>query len=61
MTTQKKVNKTNDYNKTIIPISENEIKKHKDFLKTELKKISIKLFWIYIIFQNQFFHLFLHL
>ncbi len=36
--TEKKVNKTNDYNKTIIPISENEIKKHKDFLKTELKK-----------------------
>ena len=35
---RKKVNKTNDYNKTIIPISENEIKKHKDFLKTELKK-----------------------
>ena len=35
---EKNVNKTKDYNKTIIQISENEIKKHKDFLKTELKK-----------------------
>ena len=35
---EKNVNKTKDYNKTIIPISENEIKKHKDFLKFELKK-----------------------
>ena len=35
---EKNVNKTKDYNKTIIQISENEIKKHKDFLKAELKK-----------------------
>ena len=27
-----------DYNKTIVKISENEIKKHKEFLKSELKK-----------------------
>ena len=36
--TEKNINKTKDYNKTIIQISENEIQKHKDFLKTELKK-----------------------
>lgn len=35
---EKNINKIKDYNKTIIQISENEIKKHKDFLKTELKK-----------------------
>ena len=32
------VNKTKDYNKTIVKISELEIKKHKEFLKSELKK-----------------------
>ena len=32
------INKTKDYNKTIVKISEDEIKKHKDFLKSELKK-----------------------
>ena len=31
-------NKTNDYNKTIVKIPEDEIKKHKDFLKSELRK-----------------------
>ena len=30
--------RTNDYNKTIFKISEEEIKKHKEFLKSELKK-----------------------
>ena len=38
-----------------------KLKKHKDFLKSELKKIFIELFSFYIIFQNQQFHLFLHL
>ena len=33
-----RLNKTKDYNKTIVKISEVEIKKHKDFLKSELKK-----------------------
>ncbi len=32
------VNKTKDYNKTIVKISELEIKKHKEFLKSDLKK-----------------------
>ncbi len=32
------VKRTNDYNKTIFKISEEEIKKHKEFLKSELKK-----------------------
>ena len=32
------ISKTDDYNKTIVDISEYEIKKHKDFLKSELKK-----------------------
>ena len=31
-------NKTKDYSKTIVKISEDEIKKHKDFLKSELRK-----------------------
>ena len=33
-----RLNKTKDYNKTIVKISEDEIKKHKDFLKSELRK-----------------------
>ena len=33
-----RLNKTKDYSKTIVKISEDEIKKHKDFLKSELKK-----------------------
>mgnify|MGYP000010910278 FL=1 len=33
-----RLNKTKDYNKTIVEISEDEIKKHKDFLKSELRK-----------------------
>ena len=32
------ISKTNNYNKTIVDISEIDIKKHKDFLKSELKK-----------------------
>ena len=35
---EKNIYKTKDYNKTIVQISESELKKHKDFLKTELKK-----------------------
>ena len=31
-------NQTKDYSKTIVKISEDEIKKHKDFLKSELRK-----------------------
>ena len=33
-----RLNKTKDYSKTIVKISEDEIKKHKDFLKSELEK-----------------------
>ena len=33
-----KINKTKDYNKEVVKISETEITKHKDFLKSELKK-----------------------
>ena len=32
------LNKIKDYSKTIVKISDNEIKKHGDFLKSELKK-----------------------
>ena len=32
------LNKTKDYSKTIVKISEDEIKKHKDFLNSELRK-----------------------
>jgi len=32
------LNKIKDYSKTIVEISEDEIKKHKDFLKSELRK-----------------------
>ena len=35
---EQNVNKIKDYNKVIIKIPENEIKKHKEFIKTELKK-----------------------
>ena len=35
---EQKINKVKDYNKTILKISEDELKKHKDFLKLELKK-----------------------
>lgn len=34
----KRLNKIKEYNKTIVQISEDEIKKHKDFLKSELRK-----------------------
>ena len=33
-----KLNKETNYNKEIVKISETEITKHKDFLKSELKK-----------------------
>ena len=33
-----KINKTKDYNKEVVKISDKEITKHKDFLKSELKK-----------------------
>ena len=32
------IKKAKDYNKTVVKIPEAEIKKHKDFLKSELKK-----------------------
>jgi DNA polymerase-3 subunit epsilon len=32
------INKTKEYNKTVLKISNTELKKHKDFLKLELKK-----------------------
>ena len=35
---EQNISKAKDYNKTIIKISEDEIKKHKDFIKLELKK-----------------------
>ena len=38
ITTEQNVNKNKDYNKAIIKIPDNEIKKHKEFIKTELKK-----------------------
>ena len=35
---EKNINKAKDYNKTIVKISDDELKKHKEFLKSELKK-----------------------
>jgi DNA polymerase III subunit epsilon len=35
---EQNINKAKDYNKSIVKISELELKKHKEFLKTELKK-----------------------
>jgi DNA polymerase-3 subunit epsilon len=35
---QQNINKAKDYSKTIVKISEAELKKHKEFLKVELKK-----------------------
>jgi DNA polymerase-3 subunit epsilon len=32
------INKAKDYGKTVVKISDIELKKHKDFLKSELKK-----------------------
>tara|TARA_E500000178_G_scaffold59837_1_gene56412 strand:+ start:2447 stop:3106 length:660 start_codon:yes stop_codon:yes gene_type:complete len=37
-TVEQNISKTKDYSKTIIKISEDEIKKHKNFIKLELKK-----------------------
>ena len=36
--TEQSIIKKSDYNKTIVDISEDEIKKHHDFLKSDLKK-----------------------
>ena len=35
---EKNINKVNDYCKTVIKISDTELKKHKEFLKSQLKK-----------------------
>ena len=35
---EKNINKSKDYNKTVLEISDVEIKKHKEFLKKEIKK-----------------------
>ena len=35
---EQNINKAKDYSKSIVKISEVELKKHKEFLKTELKK-----------------------
>ena len=35
---EQNLNKAKDYNKTIVKVSEAELKKHKEFLKSELKK-----------------------
>ena len=35
---EKNINKAKDYNKTVVKISYTELKKHKEFLKSELKK-----------------------
>ena len=37
-TSDQNFNKTNNYNKSILKISDHELRKHKDFLKSELKK-----------------------
>ena len=37
------INRAKDYSKTIVKISDEELKKHKEFLKSELKKIFIEL------------------
>ena len=35
---EKNIDKIKDYNKTVVQVSDNELKKHKEFLKSELKK-----------------------
>jgi len=35
---EKNISKAKDYSKIIVKVSENEIKKHNDFLKSDLKK-----------------------
>ena len=37
-TTEQGINRTQDYSKIIVNVSENEIKKHKEFLKLDLRK-----------------------
>ena len=56
-----RLSQVKDYSKTIVKISEDEIKKHKEFLKSELRKNFIELFSFYIISQNRQTHLFSHL
>ena len=41
--------KANDYNKTIVKISDEDIKKHKIFLKEEIKK---NFYWTFLILYN---------
>ena len=36
--TEQSLNKAKDYSKIIVKISDDEIKKHKEFLKSQLKK-----------------------
>ena len=50
------INKIKDYNKTVVKISDDELIKHKQFLKLELKKIFTELSLICIVFQNQQLH-----
>ena len=37
-TSEQNISKTNNYNKSVLKISDHELKKHKEFLKSELKK-----------------------
>ena len=50
------VNKEKLYNKVILQISETELKNHKEFLKTDLKKTFIEFFLDYIVFESQLSH-----
>jgi len=43
---EQNINKAKEYNKTIVKISDAEIKKHKEFLKSELKK---NFYWTFFI------------
>ena len=43
---EQKISRVKDYNKLIVKISEVELKKHKDFLKSEMKKIFTDFFSI---------------
>ena len=46
---EQSINKSKDYSKTIVKISDDEIRKHKAFLKNELKK---NFYWIFLILYN---------
>ena len=43
------VTKSKNYNKSVVKISEIELKKHKEFLKTELKK---NFYWTFLILYS---------